>query len=205
MSRGHRISLSLAVLLLFFPVAPSLVAQYSDEKKVWNYDDGLQMMTDGQISSGPCFSINGRVTAPHYFENLKRVDTKTGTTIHRGKHIVTQFPETLHLSLLLYDLPCTIQSADTRSYLTHALVSTLRLSFYWKRGMDMRPVNVVMPKLFETRRLTPYAKELAGLPDRFGWEFDFDLSSAGVPVTDSLVIILHTPDGHIAARAAARM
>jgi len=205
MSRGHRISLSLAVLLLFSPVAPSLVAQFSHEKKVWNYDDGLEMMTDGQISSGPCFSIDGRVTAPHYFENLKRVETKTETTIRRGKHLVSQFPETLHLSFFLYDLPCTIQSDDTRTYLTHALVSTLRISFYWKRGMDMRPVNVVMPKLFETRRLTPYAKELAGVSERFGWEFDFDLSGAGVPVTDSLVIILRTPDGQIAARAAARM
>lgn len=198
MSRGHRISLSLAVLLLFSPVAPSLAAKFSDEKSVWNYGDGLQMMTEGQISSGPCFSINGRVAAPHYFENLKRVDTKTGTTIRRGKHVVTQFPETLHLSFILYDLPCTMQKADTRTYLTHALVSTLRLSFYWKRGMDMRPVSVVVLKLFETCRL-------AGLPERFGWEFDFDLSSAGVPVTDSLVIILRTPDGHIAARAAARM
>jgi hypothetical protein len=205
MSRGHRISLPLAVFLLFSTVVPSLVAQFSDGNNVWNYDDGLQMMTDGQISSGPCFSINGRVTAPGYFKNLKRVDTKTGTTIRRGKHIVTHFPETLHLSFLLYDLPCTVQSADTRTYLTHALVSTLSLSFYWKRGMDMRPVNLVMPKLFETRRLTPYAKELAGLPERFGWEFDFDLSSAGVPVTDSLIIILRTPDGHIAARGAARM
>jgi hypothetical protein len=31
------------------------------------------------------------------------------------------------------------------------------------------------------------------------------LPSAGVPVTDSLVVVLRTPDGHIAARAAARM
>jgi hypothetical protein len=205
MSRGRRSSLSLAVFLLFFTVAPSLVAQFTDGNNVWNYDGGLQMMTDGQISSGPCFSIDGRVTAAGYFENLKRVDTKTGTTIRRGKHIVTHFPETLHLSFVLYDLPCTIQSADTRTYLTHELVSTLRLSFYWKRGMYMRPVNVVVPKLFESRRLTPYAKELAGLPERFGWEFDFDLSSAGVPVTDSLIIILRTPDGHMAARGAARM
>jgi hypothetical protein len=208
MSRRLTISLSLAVLSLFPPVVPLLVAQLNHEKNAWNYDGGLQMMTDGQISSGPCFSISGRVTAPHYFEGLKRVDTKAGTPIHRGNHPVTQFPETLHLSFLLYDLPCTdqIQNASTRTYLTNALVSTLRLSFYWKRGMEMRPANGVVPKLFGTRRITPYAKKLATQPpERFGWEFEFDLSSAGVPVTDSLVIILRTPDGHIAARGAARM
>ena len=196
------------MLLLLPPVAPFLVAQLNHETNVWHYDGGLQMMTDGQISSGPCFSINGHVTAPHYFENLKRVDTKTGAPIHRGNHIVAEFPETLHLNFLFYDLPCTdqIQDPSTRTYLTDALVRTLRLSFYWKRGMEMRQANGVVPKHFEIRRLTPYAKELAALlPERFVWEFEFDLPSAGVPVTDSLVMILRTPDGRIAARAAARM
>jgi hypothetical protein len=199
--------LSFAVLSQLPAVAPFLVAQGNHETNVWNYDGGLQMMTDGQIPSGPCFSINGRVTAPDYFVNLKRVDTKTGAFIHRGKHIVAEFPETVHLSFVLYDLPCgdEIQS-DMPTYLTHALVSTLRLSCYWKRGMEMRPANGVISKHFETRRLTPYGKGLAvQIPERFGWEFELDLPSAGVPVTDSLVIILRTPDGHIAARAAARM
>ena len=51
-----------------------------------------------------------------------------------------------------------------------------------------------------------YAVDLAAeLPERFEWEFEFDVPSDGVPVTDSLVVILRAPDGHIAARAAARM
>ena len=100
-------------------------------------------MTDGSIPSGPCFRINGRATAPDYFENLKRVDTNTGTFIHRGNDIVTEFPAVLHLSFLMYDFPCDnqFQNAGTRTYLTKALVSTLRLSFYWKHGMAMRPAH----------------------------------------------------------------
>ncbi len=207
MSARHSISLSLAVLLLFPPLAPFLVAQHDHETRVWNYDGGLQMMTDGQIPSGPCFSINGHVTAPEYFENLKRVDTKTGASIHRGKYMVTEFPDTVHLSFLLYDLPCTDEiEGDVRTSLTDALVSTLRVSCYWKRGVEMRPANAVISKHFKTHRLTPHAKGLVTqLSGRLGWEFELDLPSAGVPVTDSLVIILRTPDGHIAARAAARM
>jgi hypothetical protein len=70
----------------------------------------------------------------------------------------------------------------------------------------LRPITGVVPAHFETRHVVPYAKELAAqLPERFEWEFEFDLPSAGVPVTDSLVVVLRTPDGHIAARAAARM
>jgi len=147
-------------------------------------------------------------TAPGYFDNLKRIDSVSGTILHRGNDIVTEFPAQLHLSFLMYDLPCTnqLQQAGSRGYLTHADVSTMRLSFFWKHGMKLRPATGVVPKNFETRPVQPYAVDLAAeLPERFEWIFEFDVPSAGVPVTDSLVVILRTPDGHIAARAAARM
>jgi hypothetical protein len=208
MPRRRPVSFALAASLLLVPVAPFLSAQPNHEKSVWNYDGGLQMTTDGSVPSGPCFRLDGRATAPGYFDNLKRVDSNTGTLIHRGNDVVTEFPKFLHVSFLMYDMPCDtgLQDPAKPSYLTVALVSTLRLSFYWKHGMAMRPAAGVMPKHFETRRVVPYAQELASqLPERFEWEFEFDLPSAGVPVTDSLVVVLRTPDGHIAARAAARM
>ena len=197
----------LAVLLLF-PAVPFLLAQPKHEKTVWNYDGGLQLITDGAIPAGPCFRLTGRATAPGYFDNLKRIDSVSGTILHRGNDIVTEFPAQLHLSFLMYDLPCTnqLQQAGSRGYLTHADVSTMRLSFFWKHGMKLRPATGVVPKNFETRPVQPYAVDLAAeLPERFEWIFEFDVPSAGVPVTDSLVVILRTPDGHIAARAAARM
>ena len=208
MSRRRPVSFSLAVVLLLSPVAPFLTAQPNREKVVWNYDGGLQMMTDGSVPSGPCFRLDGRATAPGYFDNLKRVDTNSGTMMHRGNDIVTEFPDQLHLSFLMYDIPCDMgfQNAGAPSYLTVAMVSKLRLSFYWKHGVTLRPVSGVVAKHFETRRIQPYALELASeLPERFEWEFEFDLAGHGVPVTDSLVVILRTPEGHIAARAAARM
>jgi hypothetical protein len=208
MSRRRSVSLSVAVLLLLCFIVPFLWAQPNHEKSVWNYDGGLQMMTDGSMPSGPCFRLDGRATAPGYFDNLKRVDTHTGTLIHRGNDIVTEFPKQLHVSFLMYDMPCDteFQNTGTRAYLTVPLVNTLRLSFYWKHGMALRPITGVVPKHFETRRIEPYAKDLAAqLPERFEWEFEFDLPSGGVSVTDSLVVVLRTPDGHIAARAAARM
>jgi hypothetical protein len=208
MSRRKPTSLSFAVFLLLSLGSPVLTAQPNHEKAIWNYDGGLQMVTDGSIPSGPCFRINGRATAPGYFENLKRVDTEDGTIIHRGNDVVTEFPTQLHLSFLMYDFPCDsqLQSTGTHSYLTLALVSTLRLSFYWKHGMELRPATGVLPEHHETRRLVPYATTLAAeLPERYEWEFEFEVPAKGVPVTDSLVVIFRMPDGHIAARAAARM
>lgn len=208
MSRRRPVSLGLAVLLLLCPLVPFLAARPNHEKAVWNYDGGLQMMTDGEIPSGPCFRISGRATAPGYFENLKRVDTSSGTLIHRGNDIVTEFPTKLHLSFLLYDFPCDLQmqNVGTHTYLTKAIVSNLRLSFYWKHVLALRPAKGVVLTHVETRPVPPEVPALGEtLPQRFEWEFELELPSAGVPVTDSLVLVLRTPDGRIAARAAARM
>ena len=211
MFRRARIILSFALLL--YPACTSfLCASPGHTKAVWNYDGGLLLMTDGSIPSGPCFRLTGRATAPGFFENLKREDTDLGTLIHRGHDVITEFPAQLHVSFLMYDLPCEydLKPAPTptpaHGYLTRPLVSKLRLSFYWKHGLKMRPVAGVTPGPHETRRLQPYASEFgAQLPEKLEWLFEFDVTSAGVPVTDSLVVVLSTPDGFIAARAAARM
>jgi len=197
-----------AIVSILPAAVPFLSAAPNHSRSVWNYDGGLLMMTDGSLPSGPCFRLTGRATASDFFENLRREDSDLGTLIHRGHDIITEFPAQLHLSFLMYDLPCDyqLQTAGTRVYLTRTMVSTLRLSLYWKHGMQMRPAAGVVPVHFETRRISPYASEFADkLPEKLEWLFEFDVPSSGVPVTDSLVVVLRTPDGHIAARAAARL
>jgi hypothetical protein len=200
--------LSLAVLSLFAGVAPCAHGQTKHNKTVWNYDGGLLVTTDGSLPNGPCFRLNGRATAPDFFENLKREDSSLGTLVHRGHDIVTEFPAQLHLSFFMYDRPCStqLQQAGTHIYLTRAAVSGLRLSFFWKRGMELRPATGVVPAHFETRRVPPYDTEHTDqLPEKLEWIFEFDVPSAGVPVTDSLVVIMRAADGYVAARAALRM
>ena len=201
-------SIVLAAALAVSAAAPVSSGQPNHEKTVWNYDGGLVLMTDGSLPQGPCFRLSGRATAPEYFTNLKRIDSSVGTVLHRGHDVVTEFPEKLHLSFVMYDLPCEnqIQQAGTRVYLTRAMVGALRLGFYWKSGLKMRPVTGVVQGYSEIHRVLPYATESTSqLPEKYEWWFEFDLPSAGVPVTDSLVLIMRTPDNRIAARVAARM
>ena len=198
-------------LLLFLPVfAPFLPAQPNKEKDktVWNLDGGIFLETDGSLPSGACFRLNGRATAPEFFDNLKREDSGLGTFFHRGPDIVTEFPGELHLGFVLYDMPCSSQlhAASTRVYLTRETVSGLRLSFYWKHGVQMCPAKGIVRGHSEIHRIAPYATEYASeLPERLEWLFEFAVPSAGVPVTDSLVVVVHSSDGRIAARAALRM
>jgi hypothetical protein len=205
--------LCLAVLLLLVATAPFLHAQVKQtqgkhEKTVWNFDGGISLITDGSLPDGPCFRLTGRVFAPEFFENLKRVDSELGTVYRRGNDVVFLFPEKLQLDFMIYDMPCgdQIQVTGTRVYLTREMMDSLRLVFFWKHGMYLRPAKGIQVKFMETRPVPNYGEsQVKDLPEKYEWLFEFDVPSANVPVTDSLVILVRTADGYVAARVAARM
>jgi hypothetical protein len=121
---------------------------------------------------------------------------------------VTEFPDHLKLLFVIHDIPCSsqIQDSKSRQYLTREMMSTLRLSLFWKRGVDLRPAENFKVKFFSVEPVPPYTTELAKeLPKRFQWAYELDIPSAGIPLSDSLVLILRRDDGRIAARVAARL
>ena len=183
-------------------------AQPKHDKTVTNLDGGVFLETDGAFPGGACFRVKGRLEAPQFFENLKREDTTSGTLYRRGNDIITNFPGQLELSLAIFDMPCDLKLQHTggRSYLTDEMIRSLRLSFYWKRGLEMRPAKGISVKSFEVSPIARYYQGAADPPpQRYEWMLDFNVPSDGVPLTDSLVLVLRTPDHHIVARTAARL
>jgi hypothetical protein len=177
-------------------------------RTVWNFDDGVFLQTDGSLSENTCFRLAGRVLAPEFFQNLKRVDDNQGARYLRGKEPVSEFPERLSLQFVLRDWPCGTQLHDqsTPQYLTREMMGKLKLSLFWKRGVALRPVDNFKLVYFSVKVVPPYAKELANeLHERLEWSYQLDIPSAGVPLTDSLVLIFRRADGSIAARVAARL
>ncbi len=177
-------------------------------KTIWNFDGGVFLQTDGSLSENTCFRLAGHMADKGFFDNLKRIDDKQGTRYVRGKEIVTEFPEHLKLLFVIHDQPCPSQVSDSkgRQYLTREMMSTLRLSLFWKRGVDLRPAENFKVKFFSVEPIPPYATELAKeLPKRFQWAYELDIPSAGIPLSDSLVLIFRRDDGRIAARVAARL
>jgi hypothetical protein len=202
-----------AVLLAALPAAPA--PQPSRDKTVWNYEGGLFLQTNGSIPNGPCFRISGHVAAAGFFDNLKRIDTDSGTVFRRGSETVTQFPDHVSLEFVVFDhydptCPPQVENTNSSRYLTRALMSSLHLYLYWKHGVELRPIADVEPKYFSVDPVLPTATARAAahgnpVPEKLAWSYEFLVPSAGVPVSDSLVLILRTPDNHIAARVAARM
>jgi hypothetical protein len=189
---------------------PSVFSQPPHET-VWSYDGGVPLETNGSIPDGPCFRVKGVVTAPGFFDHLKRIDSDTGTIFRRGSERVTEFPARVVLAFAVYDqydktCPPLLENAVSAPYLTRVMMSSLNLYLYWKRGVELRPIRGVESTYSSVDRIIPYAGAKAhDLPEKLRWSYQYSVPSEGVPLTDSLVLVLRTADGHIAARVAARL
>jgi hypothetical protein len=177
-------------------------------RTIWNFDGGVFLETDGSLSDSTCFRLAGRMVSKDFFDDLKRVDDDDGTVFLRGKEAITGFPERVKLMFVIRDHPCPSQLHDVtgRVYLTREMMSKLRLSLFWKRGVELRPVEDFRVSFFNVKPISPYATELAAeLPERLQWSYELDIGSADVPLTDGLVLIFRREDGRIVARVAARL
>jgi hypothetical protein len=200
------------ILVILFLTPGASTSQRKREKSVprtiWNFDGGVVFQTDGNAPGGTCFRLSGRLTAPQFFDDLKRIDDNSGTLYLRGTQTVTEFPDQVVLSFVIRDFPCpsNLQAIGSRTYLTQALLNSMNLSLYWKRGIELRPAGKVSEAHFYVNQVVPFAAEnAADLPERFEWFYRMIVPSAGVPLTDDLVVLLRNPDGRIAARVAARL
>src|ERR1700732_2530530 len=148
------------------------ISAFAGDKSVWNYEGGLFVMTNGSLPKGPCFRLAGRVTSGKFFDNLKRIDKESGTIFRQGSEKGENFPDQVTLSFLVrdhYDQTCPPreENPDAPKYLTRAMMSSLHLYLYWKRGLELRPVGNVERKYFAVREIIPEAVAQAhGLPQK---------------------------------------
>lgn len=207
----RRLSPRIAALLALATAALLLIPPGNsarDKETTWSYDGGVFMDTDGSLPNGICFKVKGRVSSSHFFDDLKRIDRIGADTVfQRGTQTVTEFPDRLLLEFILYDMPCNIKlgSIGPRLYLTRAMVSELHLSLFWKRGLELRPLVDYKAVDFSVHQIFPFNPDAKDLPERLEWDYSLEVQSAGVPLTDSLVMVIRTADGHVAARVAARL
>jgi hypothetical protein len=187
------------------------ISAFAGDKSVWNYDGGLFVITNGSIPKGPCFRLAGRVTAGDFFEHLKRIDRDGGTIFRRGPDTVESFPPQITLSFVVHDwfdqtCPRREDNPDAPKHLTRTMMSSLHLYLYWKHGVELRPAGEVERRYFGVREIVPEAAaRIHDLPEQLEWVYEYVVPSAGVPLTDSLVLMLRDAENHIVARVAARL
>lgn len=181
---------------------------HSAGRTVWNLEGGAFFATDGRIPNGPCFRMTGQAYAPNFFDGLKRIDDNDGTRYVRGSEGVTEYPPKLDISILIHDLPCSfiLKEKVTEPPLTKEDIGKLRVRLFWKHGVELRSTAKFLDPVLHIRELEPNIKpEADDLAKRYEWNLTFGLPCEGVPIEDSLVLTLQTPEGAIAARTSARL
>src|SRR5215475_8948498 len=133
------------------------------KRTVWNLDGGVFFATDGHLPNGSCFRLSGQMTSGEFFDGLRRVDDAEGSTYLLRNQVVTHYPPELSVTLHLLDFPCSPDLQDTavRPPLTRELMGTLRLNFFWKDGVRLRPVEDSRRTASSIRRLAPFATDQA--------------------------------------------
>jgi hypothetical protein len=179
------------------------------KRTVWNLDGGVFFATDGHLPNGSCFRLSGQMNSGEFFDGLRRVDDEEGTTYLLREQVVTRYPQELSVTLHLLDFPCSPDLKDTavRPPLTRELMGTLRLNFFWKEGVRLRPVEGIRRTSSNARRLAPFATDAAAdeLAPRFEWNYGFTVPSENVPLSNDLVLIIEDEDHKMAARVAAKL
>src|SRR5271169_709064 len=107
------LSATFASVLLLIPASRGSQQHQKPDKKekplkkvVLNFDGGILFATEGGLSEQTCFRLDGRVTAPVFFDDFKRMDDENGTEYRSAQEIVTEFPESLHVGFEMFDIPC---------------------------------------------------------------------------------------------------
>jgi hypothetical protein len=148
------------------------------------------------------------MSSDSFFDGLQRIDTDRATTFVHDAETVTKFPDSVTVSFTIHDQLCPsgLQQTGAHPYMTQRMIEDLRLSIYWKHGVELRPAKDVKEVDARVDPINPYALALAAnLPPRYEWSYKLVVPSAGVPLTDSLAFVFHGPNGRIAARVAARL
>jgi len=194
---------SLSVLAALSAVLPHVAVA----KTVRDYTGGVALATEGGLPGGPCLTIRGAVTAPGFFDGLKRRETTRGIEFRRGTDVVRFFPEELSVRIFIREFPCHIGLTEVSPLLaTPEVMSSLRFDGFWKRGLAMRPVETLTLWRFFQRKEQPTT--LVGVPVTIRldtWVYDLTVFSKGVPLTDHLILEIFGKDGRRLARVSVRL
>jgi len=150
-----------------------------------------------------CTEFAAFMTSKDFFEGLEAKETPSGRIFAKGKTQVTEFPETITVEIqaLMHDCAGQVwgpMRLPTDLSVAKPFMSALNFQLKWKRLLDERPANY---------SLTVSSPESAFWPENDPpyWTYDLEINSKGVPLTDHLVIEIHSKDQALVARLAVHL
>jgi hypothetical protein len=181
---------SSALLLLLFVIGCSALWGQTDAAP------GFSLGIDSiHTTEDMCVMLGGRAVAEDFFKGLQAHKSGERRTFKRHGKIVRFFPAQVIVKIEAGVAPCTGKSTlacdrcDFR--FDDEFMKSLQFDAFWKRGFDQRKAALGVLSEEESDDLAPTAKL---------WEYEFSVNSKDVPLTESLLVVLHAPDGRIVSR-----
>ncbi|GEM_PF-5134696 len=152
-----------------------------------------------------CLILDGDVIAGDFFDGLQGHRSANGIEFRKGGQKVEAYPERLTVRIFAALGFCSSKerslerSTPILPRLDDNFMRSVTFDGAWKHGFDERVADI--GPVVEGRIANP-----TRLPsDRDWWEYQFEVRSEGVNLTDALVVVLQSPDGRLLARLSGRV
>jgi hypothetical protein len=162
-------------------------------------DSKMYLGVDSIHAGDMCLILGGTAESGDFFKGLQKRETRHGESFKNARgQKVTSFPARLTVKIDAGLDKCAGQGTPSCDRcdlpLSTELMNSLQFDAYWKQGFEMQKADIDVLSVERPNYLLPTA------PNAELWKFEISIRSKNIPLTDSLIVVLHTPDGKIVSR-----
>ena len=140
-----------------------------------------------------CLMLGARAVADDFFNDLVASKGGERRTFKRHGKVVKFFPSQLTVKIQAAVAPCTGKSTlacDRCEFrFDDEFMKSVQIDAFWKRGFDQQKAEIKNLSEIESH----------DMPAKL-WDYEFSVDSKDVLLTESLLVVLHAPDGRIVSR-----
>jgi hypothetical protein len=162
-------------------------------------DHKMDLGVDSIHAGDMCLILGGSAESGDFFKQLRKRETRRGEVFKNasGQKVMT-FPERLTVKIDAALDKCAgpgTSSCDRCELpLSTEFMNSVQFDAYWKYGFEIQKADIDVLSVERSNDLAPIA------PNAELWKYELSIRCKNIPLTDSLVVVLHTPDGKIVSR-----
>ena len=180
---------------------------YSHPSLQANQNKKLSLGVDFLRGDDGCLTVYGDVEAGEFFNHLHSKKTANGTEFAIGSRLVKTFPDRLMVRVIAEVGTCSAEQHSSEGVniprwtvrLDEEFMKSITFEGWWKRAFDekLAELGPVAEGRIPTPTLVPSSNDW--------WQYEFEVRAEDVSLSDSLVILIHSPNGKMVARLSARL
>ena len=149
-----------------------------------------------ESENGNCILFRVFFISEKFFEDITRVESADGFVIRKKTKIYREFPHSLVVNIEANVYRCRGEHSDPPPLTAEGeLLNSPSFHLTWKRGFELRPCDM---SSIESRR--PVVKAFANR-----WEYFLNVSAAGVPLSDHLLVDVLEKSGEKLIRLSSKL